>query len=104
MAAITNSILAVILVLILVVAFVNVWWDLKKRKSKVWCPNCNKFTAEKSDEELMGIFRKGHQYLIPRRKMIPDSDIKMVWYEKYKIHNRCNGCGYEWTCTESRRQ
>jgi hypothetical protein len=84
----------------------------KEWKPRQVCPNCKKLrTAQRIDEELLGIFRKSQRQILgPRPTDISlvdlsfaGSNIKMAPYGKYKIHYKCKNCGYEWELAESRK-
>lgn len=68
-------------------------------RNKTRCPNCSKlWAAQKLRDELLGIFRKGEESGGP-----DNPELRMVWYEKYRIYYKCKYCGHEWTFLTSRK-
>ena len=96
-----NSILAAIIIIVfLIIGGITVWRVFKDRENEAKCPNCGKpWAAEKSREELIGIFRKGEEHGDP-----DNPEHRMVWYEKFRMHYKCKYCGHEWTFLAARKQ
>lgn len=92
-------------ILFLIGLCVTLWRLFTDFENEVKCPGCGKsWAAEKSGEELIGMFRKAQPKGRPSLFPFGDSDVKMVRYEKYRIHYKCKFCGHEWEFLKSRKQ
>jgi hypothetical protein len=107
MRIIENFMSSALIIALMIGGRLALWRLSKDAEHEVKCPGCGKsWAAENSGEELIGMFRKSQPRIFQRRGLLPfgDSDVKMVWYEKYRIHYKCKLCGYEWELLKSRKQ
>ena len=102
---IINALFAIFITLLFISGCLLFWGLFQIIENATKCPSCGKlWAAEKSGENLMGIFRKNELRLILRAGFPRDSNYHMAWYEKYKVEYKCKYCSHEWTSFKLRKQ
>jgi predicted RNA-binding Zn-ribbon protein involved in translation (DUF1610 family) len=99
-----NFLPVVLIVSLLISGGVSLWKLFKDRENEAMCPRCGKhWVAKRLGENMLGIFRKNQPRLFQSKGAARESDHKMVEYARYKVHYKCEDCGYEWDFLKSRK-